>query len=59
MIMSGYMLIAAMALANIGFMSSMYNLESCSGWYGGVDYGRIEYARRQNRRGKIVKRMRG
>jgi len=58
MITSSYMLIAAMALVNIGFMSSMYNMSSCSGWYGGVDYASIEYARRQNRRGKIIKRMR-
>jgi hypothetical protein len=57
-ITSGYMLIAALALANMGFMSSMYSLESCSGWYGGVDYASIESARRHNRRAKIIKRMR-
>ena len=59
MITPAYMLIAAMALAQMGFMNSMYNMSVCSGWYGGVDYASIEYARRQNRRAKIIKRMRG
>ena len=46
------------AMADMGLMSSMYNLSTCGGWYGGVDYASIEQARRHNRRAKIIKRMR-
>jgi hypothetical protein len=54
------LLMSAMAL------SAMYGVSVyrpafgsvCGGGYGSMNYGEIEYARRHNRRGKIIRRYR-
>lgn len=47
------------ALAGISFSSYMYSLAACSfDWGSGMNIAMIEYARKRNRRGKIIRRMR-